>query len=172
MGGAITARYAATYPESVLSAILFNPGSIHEHESEFEALLREGKNPLVLNRVDDFDTQLAIAMAKPPFIPWPITSVLAEQSVANKDLHAKIFSQIRTGASHDYVFQDELKKIKAPTLILWGKLDRVLHYRNADIFEQLIPGSRKLVFDEIGHMPMMEMVEESAAVVREFTSSI
>ena len=172
MGGGITALYAATHPESVLSAILFNPGGIHEHESEFETLLREGKNPLVLNSVDDFDTQLDFAMAKPPFIPWPITSVLAEQSVANKELQASIFSQIRASASHDYVFQDELKKIKAPTLIIWGKLDRLLHYRNADIFEQMIPGSRKLIFDEIGHMPMIEIPEESAAVVREFTSSI
>src|SRR5690606_25345187 len=172
MGGGITALYAATYPDSVLSAILFNPNGVHEHESEFELLLKEGKNPLLLDRVEDFETQLAFAMAKPPFIPWPITSVLAERSVANKNLHTSIFSQIRASASHDYVFQDELKKIKAPTLIIWGKLDRLLHYHNADIFEQLIPGSRKLIFDEIGHMPMIEIPEESAAVVREFTSSI
>jgi len=70
------------------------------------------------------------------------------------------------------VFQKELKKIKAPTLILWGSKDRILDVGNASVFEELISGSRKIIFEEVGHLPMVEIPEESAMVCKDFVEGM
>jgi len=170
MGGAISSLYAATYPEEVLSLWLFNPGGVYKYESEFNRLLKDGKNPLIINNTDDFDGLMDFAMEKKPFIIWPITSVLAEKALKNKAINNKIFDDIH--GDHHYVFQDELKKIKAPALILWGRKDRILDVGNASVFEAMIPGSRKVIFEDIGHLPMLEIPEKSAGICKDFVAGI
>jgi pimeloyl-ACP methyl ester carboxylesterase len=61
-----------------------------------------------------------------------------------------------------------LKKIKAPTLILWGGRDRLLPPELAHRFEHDIPGARLVVFDNLGHMPQEEDPERTVAAVRRF----
>ena len=91
---------------------------------------------------------------------------MAEKAVKNKTINEKIFSDL-TGA-HQYVFQEELKKITAPTLILWGAEDRLVHVDNAKIFNQLIPHSKKVILDGIGHVPMLEAPEKSSKIYSEW----
>lgn len=166
MGGAIASLYAAKYPEQVQSLVLMAPGGIYPYESELSRMLAQGKNPLIVSRPEDFSALMDFALEKKPFIPWPISSVLAEKAVANKPINDKIFADIR--GEHSYKFEDELKKITAPTLILWGRKDRVLNVDNAQVFEQLIPNSQKTILEEIGHVPMVEAPEETAGICRDF----
>ncbi|HCP21227.1 MAG TPA: alpha/beta hydrolase, partial [Marinobacter hydrocarbonoclasticus] len=72
MGGAITALYAATHPEQVHTAVLFDPAGIFEYESELVDLVMDGDNPLIPKREGDFDRLLDFALEKRPFVPWPI----------------------------------------------------------------------------------------------------
>lgn len=166
MGGAISALYAATYPAQVESVVLFDPAGVYDFESELHTLIQQGKNPLIVETTDDFDRLMDFAMEKKPFIPWPITSVLAERAVKNKSINDKIFQDIR--GEHNYIFKDELQKIKAPTLILWGDKDRIINVQNAEIFAHLIPDSRKIILEGIGHAPMIEVPEETARICRTF----
>jgi pimeloyl-ACP methyl ester carboxylesterase len=61
-----------------------------------------------------------------------------------------------------------LKEIKAPTLILWGGRDRLLPPEMGSRFEDDIPGSKLVVFPDLGHMPMEEDPLRTAAAVRRF----
>lgn len=169
MGGAISSLYAATYPDQLGALFLFAPGGIYEHEAELHRLLREGKNPLIVKTADDFDALMDFALEKKPFIPWPITSVLAEKAVSNRAINERIFSDIR--GDHAYDFKEALKRVAAPTLIIWGKEDRVLAVENADEFAKLIPNSRTVILDGIGHAPMIEVPERSAGLCEEFLAS-
>ncbi|MFT6980444.1 MAG: abhydrolase domain-containing protein 6, partial [Marinobacter psychrophilus] len=54
MGGAITALYAATYPEQIKTAVLFDPAGILEYESELFDLVVAGDNPLIPSKPGDF----------------------------------------------------------------------------------------------------------------------
>ena len=51
---------------------------------------------------------------------------------------------------------ERLEEIACPTLIVWGDRDRLISVRDADVFEQLIPRSRKVIFEDTGHMAMLE----------------
>jgi pimeloyl-ACP methyl ester carboxylesterase len=71
-------------------------------------------------------------------------------------------------ANLDYDFRDRLTEIACPTLIVWGDKDRVITARDADRFAELIPGSRKVVFEDTGHVPMLERPGAFNALLDEF----
>lgn len=59
-------------------------------------------------------------------------------------------------ANIDYPVKDRLPEIACPTLIVWGDEDRVIPMGDASVFEELIPNSRKVIFEGTGHMAMLE----------------
>jgi pimeloyl-ACP methyl ester carboxylesterase len=59
----------------------------------------------------------------------------------------------------DYDFRDRLSDVSCPTLLVWGREDMLVPVGDADEFERLIAGSRKVIFDETGHVPMLERPE-------------
>lgn len=167
MGGAITALYAATHPDQIRSAVLFDPAGIFEYESELVDLVLDGDNPLIPKKAGDFDRLLDFALEKRPFVPWPIFDVMEEKAIANRDVNEVIFASIRdSGFEPD--FRNAITRIEAPVLVVWGKLDRVIDYRNADVFVEVIPDARKVILDDIGHAPMVEVPDQSAQLFRQF----
>jgi pimeloyl-ACP methyl ester carboxylesterase len=59
-------------------------------------------------------------------------------------------------ACSDYPIRDRLPEIACPTLIVWGRNDVLVPVRDADVFERLIPDARKVVWDDTGHVAMLE----------------
>jgi pimeloyl-ACP methyl ester carboxylesterase len=62
----------------------------------------------------------------------------------------------------------KIKTITQPTLIIWGKEDQLISYKNAALFKQDIRDSRVLVLDKVGHIPMEEAPNQVAAAIIEF----
>ncbi|MDN6320267.1 MAG: alpha/beta hydrolase [Marinobacter sp.] len=167
MGGGITALYAATYPEQVKTAVLFDPAGILEYENEMVDMVLAGDNPLIPSKPGDFERLMDFALEEKPFVPWPIMGVMEEQALANQEVNEVIFDAIKEAGFESY-FRNTVKHIKAPVLIVWGKEDRILDYRNGEAFRKAIPGSQLEILPGIGHAPMIETPEESARLFREF----
>jgi pimeloyl-ACP methyl ester carboxylesterase len=170
MGGAITALYAATYPEQIKTALLFDPAGILEYESELFDLVVAGDNPLIPSKPGDFERLMDFALEKKPFIPWPVLGVLEEQVLANQTINEVIFTAIRD-ANVEPDFRTTIARIEDPVLVVWGKEDRVINYRNGEVFVNTIPGAQLKILDGIGHAPMIEVPEESARLFLEFAKS-
>ena len=66
----------------------------------------------------------------------------------------------------------QIATIRAPTLILWGELDRLIPPSNAARFARDIPGCRVVRFPTLGHVPHEEDPVASLAPVREFLGTI
>jgi pimeloyl-ACP methyl ester carboxylesterase len=60
--------------------------------------------------------------------------------------------------------------ITAPTLILWGAEDKLISASGADWFAARIKGSAKIIYPGIGHIPMEETPDRSAADLDAFLS--
>ena len=58
--------------------------------------------------------------------------------------------------SKDYIDQNLIKKITCPALIVWGKQDKIINVKYADMFHADIKGSEEVIYDSCGHVPMME----------------
>jgi pimeloyl-ACP methyl ester carboxylesterase len=67
-----------------------------------------------------------------------------------------------------YPIRDRLGEIACPTLIVWGELDRLVPPRDADEFEWLIRDARKVIYEDTGHMVMLERPARFNADLRAF----
>ncbi|MEX2476353.1 alpha/beta fold hydrolase [Marinobacter sp.] len=167
MGGAITALYAATYPDQIRSAVLFDPAGIFKYDSELVDLVLEGDNPLIPKKEGDLKRLIDFALEEKPFVPWPIYDVMEEKAIANQGVNEVIFRAIQD-TGYDSAFRNDITRIQAPVLVVWGKKDRVINYRNAEVFVEQIPNARKVLLEGVGHAPMIEVPVQSAELFREF----
>ncbi|GBF49380.1 alpha/beta hydrolase family protein [Leptospira ryugenii] len=162
MGGAIAGYYAATYPEDVLSLTLINTAGVKSPvPSELANLLQAGKpNPLLVGSVEDFDRLLAFSFVKPPYIPGPLKTYFTNRAIQNRDWNEGIFTQIR---KDPFLLESVLNKIKAPTCIIWGKEDRIIHVSSTEVLVKKIKSKQQLIIlPEMGHAPMIESPREVA----------
>lgn len=68
----------------------------------------------------------------------------------------------------DYDLRDRFPEIACPTLIAWGERDRLISVRDAELFAELIPRSRVVIFEDTGHMAMLERPAAFNALLRGF----
>jgi pimeloyl-ACP methyl ester carboxylesterase len=67
-----------------------------------------------------------------------------------------------------YDFRDRLPEITVPTLIVWGRDDRIVPVAGAYEYQELIPIARRVIFEDTGHMPMLERPGRFNQLVEEF----
>jgi pimeloyl-ACP methyl ester carboxylesterase len=61
-----------------------------------------------------------------------------------------------------------LHRIDVPTLILWGRHDKLVPVSYADEFAKRIKGSRVEILENSGHIPQVEETEKTLGFVQEF----
>jgi abhydrolase domain-containing protein 6 len=167
MGGAISLRYSNLYPEKLNNLILITSfsSSCIGVESEYSRLLSKGVNPLITNNLEDYEKLLDFVMYERRYIPSPILEVLAEKKTERKLLDEKIFSDF---ISNMFQKEDILNNITTNTLILWGEYDRVIDLKCANILEENIRNSKKLVLKNVGHVPQVEVPEKLSNIISNF----
>lgn len=180
MGGFICAELAIAFPQRVERMMLVSPAGINTygHPAGRRALstlrLLEGtlgayaawmasKAETVARRARLRNATLGLVVAHPSRLSAPLA---AEQiRAAGKPGFLDALQ-----ANLNYDFQDRLCEIVCPTLILWGDKDRVISVRDADLYQQLIGGSRKVIFKDTGHVAMLERPDTFNALLSEFLS--
>ncbi|MGE3746663.1 MAG: alpha/beta fold hydrolase [Sphingomonadaceae bacterium] len=61
-----------------------------------------------------------------------------------------------------------LGRIRAPTLILWGRSDKVIPVDHAGLLAAAIPRSKVIIYDDVGHVPQEEATSRSLTDVSAF----
>jgi len=93
-----------------------------------------------------------------------------ERHVQNGDSYtvASSVAEMITGRE----FEDKkLGKVRAPTLIVWGRDDALIPLLHGEALHQGIAGSQLVVLDGTGHIPMVGKPAEFNEVVRKFLSA-
>jgi pimeloyl-ACP methyl ester carboxylesterase len=70
----------------------------------------------------------------------------------------------------EFDLSERLPLIECPTLIVWGTRDRLITVRDAARFAEAIPGARKVIYEDTGHMAMLEQPASFNALLRDFIS--
>jgi len=154
MGGFIASAYAARYPDEVITLGLIAPhGMVEPEPSELFRDVSKGDNWLVATTRQEFDRLLNNVFARRPYAPKAVLNYLADHTIRNSAKSAKIFAEMQT---NDPPLADRLPNITAPSLIIWGDQDRVLHVSSADLFRQGIKSSEVMIIPGSGHMPLVE----------------
>ena len=63
---------------------------------------------------------------------------------------------------------EDIPAIQQPSLLIWGRYDRILPVRVGDILCQMLSDSRLVIMEDVGHCPNEEEAEEFNHLVLEF----
>ena len=67
------------------------------------------------------------------------------------------------GGTDDMATKARLSQIGVPTLIMVGQEDHLIPYTDGQRFADAIPGSKLIVYPGVGHVPMQQIPDKSAA---------
>lgn len=171
MGGAISVAYASLYPKEVQSLWLVDSAgfwSAGMPESLKNATL--DNNPLLVDSKEDFYNLYDFVMYKPPYIPKTVKAVFAQERIANKELHANILEQIVEDSVETRAKVIATNKI--PTLVVWGEKDQVIKPETVKVIKSIIPQSQVIIMPSVGHVPMVEAVEQTAKDYKAFRETL
>ncbi len=85
--------------------------------------------------------------------------------------HARAMVKLSRSARRNHL-GDQIGKIQAPTLIIWGRQDVVTPPEACHEFAAKIRDSRVAWFDRCGHAPMLECPREFSRALREFIAGL
>jgi abhydrolase domain-containing protein 6 len=153
MGGFIAATFARACPGRTRSLGLCDASGVSGSvASEMDVLLRRGRNPFLLERVEDFGSFYQMTMSRPPFIPRAVLREKARHYVRRREELAEIFADQHGRDQLD----EQLAQITAPTWVVWGDEDRLVDRSVAQTWVAGLPDVRLTRYPDLGHMPMLE----------------
>jgi pimeloyl-ACP methyl ester carboxylesterase len=178
MGGFIGAELAIAFPQRVERLVLVSAAGISTYADprttralptlrHLERVLAASaawvasKSDAVASRRRLREATLNLVVAHPGRLP----AALAAEQIRGAGKPG-FLQALQALAGYDV--RDRLPEIACPTLIVWGERDRLISVRDADVFEQLIPDARKVVFADTGHMAMLERPAEFNALLEDF----
>lgn len=187
MGGGATWRYALAHPEKVSAMILIDASGPRQWRREqsvatdsdqssrpiaftllgkpwFRALMRY-VDPYLLTKQG-----VMAAHNNSPVVDQALIDRYYELSIREGTRDATLSRFASYGdAANEAV---DITVLTQPTLILWGVEDGLIPVSVADRFDDVLPHSRKILYEDVGHIPMEEIPDRSAGDVREFLSSL
>ena len=171
MGGAISVAYAAKYPKDVKSLWLVDSAGFWSAgvPKSLEGATLEN-NPLLINSKEDFYKMYDFVMYKPPYLPKSVKAVFAQERINNKELDAKILEQIVTDNVEERA--QIIANYNIPTLVVWGDKDQVIKPETVNVIKDIIPQAQVIMMEDIGHVPMIEAVEQTAEDYKGFRATL
>lgn len=168
IGGRIAWMFAAEHPERVEKLVLISPDGFASPGFDY------GKKPEVPASV-----KLMHYVLPKPLLRMSLAPAYANPAVLTDALATRYHDLMRAPGSRDAliarmeqtVLVDPvplLKKISAPTLLLWGEQDALIPLSNAADYVKAIPRVTLVRLPRMGHLPHEEAPEETLVPVRRF----
>ena len=171
MGGHLAVLYTHRYPQEVKSlSLIDNAGVTAPIETDLQRSLAQGKNPLIVKSVEDFDLLLSFAAYKKPFVPWPVKGVFARRAVDHAESNHAIFDSYNSDRNAG--LEPLLEDIEQPVQIIWGEFDRILDVSSIDVMRPLLPQAEVTIMKDTGHIPMLERPAETATHYLRFLTNL
>jgi pimeloyl-ACP methyl ester carboxylesterase len=178
MGGFVSAELAIAYPARVERLVLVSPAGISTYKHPFMsrgARVARRLRPLLAAQTGWVAAHADAVASRPGLRARALDGVALHPS----RLPGPLAAEMLRGAGKpgfvegleaivDYDFRHRLPEVVCPTLIAWGDRDRLVSVRDASVFEELIPDSRKVIFEDTGHMAMLERPAAFNELLEEF----
>ena len=195
MGGGATWRYTLAHPERVMAMVLVDsvpPGNWqrpNENEKENEKETnkdREKKTSVVGFSLMRQDWFRAMARYFDPklLIGQGLRSAYNDSPVVDEKLIYRSYDLIMREGTRGAILSrsrsyrgvtsqaPDLSVLTQPSLIMWGAQDAVIPVSLVPLFEQTLPNTTTVIYDDLGHIPMEEDPERTAKDVVAFLQAL
>jgi len=169
MGGKIAWNFASLYPQQVQRLILVAPDGF---PIRGQAL---GKKPYDVGLIGD-----VIQFVMPKFlVKMSLEPAFFDASELSDHLLNRYYDLLRAPSVRQAILQrmrqtvttdpvERLKKITAPTLLLWGQRDQMIPSANSEDYAKVLSHSQTVVLPRAGHLLQEENPKIALKVVEEF----
>ncbi len=179
MGGWLAWRYALERPDDLSALILMNasgapppPDAVEPKPYLGARIMKHPVGRLLAQHITPralFERSLRDGVADPAFVTdamvdryWELMRYPGNRRAAG----------LRAIVDREWEVGKRLGEIRVPTLILWGSEDRVTPVQDVEIFDAMIPDSRAVVFEDVGHITMEEAPGRTAATLDAFLREV
>jgi len=177
LGGAVCMQFAIQFPNTVDKLILVNSAALGQ---EVHFILRLMSIPFLgelMSKTSKHGSKTFLEQAVFYDSKFVTDEWLDEIFKVAKTKEARKSSFIINRTSIDFRGQrlnkimpiiNKLSQISVPTLIVWGAQDKVIPVVHANMGLRRIPYARLHIFEECGHLPMIEKAHEFNKLVLDF----
>lgn len=176
MGGWISWNYALAHPEKLTALILVDAAGAPDSEPTAIPIgFRLARSPAVRPILKVFTPRSIIAKSldQTMSVKAPLTDAAIDRYwellryPGNRQATGDRGSVKRVPAT-----REQMQRLTMPTLVMWGAEDKLIPVRAANWFANAIPGAKTVVYPKVGHIPMEEVPDRSAADVRAFLGGV
>lgn len=175
MGGGVSWRYALAHPQRVQALLLLDAGGLPPPATDAPPPSNLGFR-LMRSPIGRWLGQHITPRA---IIAQSLSQSVSNQAIVTEDAITRYWellrfpgnraaTMIRFARGWDNARAQDLPRITAPALILWGAEDRLIPVSVASRFARSLPNDRLVILPGIGHLPMEEAPDETARAIRQF----
>jgi pimeloyl-ACP methyl ester carboxylesterase len=166
LGGWIAAAFALAHPERVDRLVLCDAAG---YRALAQAMEPRTLDALKLASRDDIRYLGPLTFHNKQFYEGAVVDDAFRQRVIAGDSYtvSRVLDSLIRG---DDALDNRLHAINRPTLILWGRDDKLIPLSFGERFHQEIAGSQLRIIDNCGHMPQVECPNEFATTALQFLS--
>jgi non-heme chloroperoxidase len=166
-GGVVAQRFAIDHPRRTRGPVLIGSPLTLRHKPGLQELwnttLSRLTDPIDPDFVRDFQTS-----ALPGPVPEGFFEILVRESLK---VPAHVWRSTFEGFLEDD-FSEDLARITAPPLVVWGDQDGILDRNEQDALVRAISGARLVVYPGVGHSPNWEAPQRLATDLAAFIGSL
>jgi pimeloyl-ACP methyl ester carboxylesterase len=161
-GGMVACEVAAAHPARVDRLVLIDALGLWRDDVPIPNWMLLNHGDLVGHVFRDTNGDAARRMFAPPEDP-------------DARVMARVGLQWAMGATGKFLWpipdkglKKRIHRLRVPTLVVWGKEDRIVPPMYAEEFVRRIPGARAEIVDQAGHAPHLEQPDAVVRLVRDF----
>lgn len=160
LGAWLAVELAILRPELVGKLIMVNAAGLHLPDA-----------PMAEWFIDDFDKMRRMLFYDP-------YSPIADEVMTLDEMHLLMFLRAREATArvgwnpylHNPKLPDHLRRVRSPTLVIWGRDDKLIPLAHGRYYAEHIPAARLEIVNECGHMLPFEKCDDFVRLVTDFAS--
>lgn len=167
-GSSVALQFALRNPEKLNRLALYDA---YVYEEQLPTFFHLAKAPVLGEALFGIfyderpDERMSLAFYDPEVIPEALIEDV-ERSLERPGTRAAALAAVRGMKFKDV--EADYAKISVPTLLLWGREDRVTPVKIGERLLRQLPNAKMVTFARCGHLPMLEAANESTRALAAF----
>ena len=165
LGGSIATVYASQYPFDTQSLFLINSAGLYKMGNTPYTKDPQALKDLIVSKPGDLQDVSRQLMQNPPVIPYQLQYAQEKLLISRSEQTSKSIDQV-VMLNRIYTpetFARLTRTVEAPTLILWGRQDRIINVEVVKELHALLKRAETpVILNNVGHMPILEAEKQVA----------
>ncbi len=179
LGGTVALEFALDFPEQTAGLILIDAGGYPRGVTlgALNPLVHRTTNAILMS-FSSYPASVKVFFRYLYHDPAPFardSALIAEICKINHTPNARdAFYRMQRALHFDFAIPDvtRIKSVASPTLIVWGRNDRIVDVRTATRYQRDIAGSQLVVIDDAGHAVHEEKPDAVNDAITSFLDAI